>query len=203
MHVRIVLFAAGALYAAPITAQTTRMSRSDAVQAAIERGARVGVARADTAVAHAGLISARTRQNPGLSASYTKSVPNYHVGVDIPIDFPWLRQMMEQNKKFDVVVLDPPKFIPSREDFVEGRAKYFDLNKLGLSVLKPGGLMVTCSCSGLVSKEEFFAIVRGAARSANKRVQVVEQTGPGLDHPVMTDYPESGYLKCMFCRVLE
>jgi 23S rRNA (cytosine1962-C5)-methyltransferase len=117
--------------------------------------------------------------------------------------FPWLRQMIEQGKRFDVVILDPPKFIPAREDFIEGRAKYFDLNKLGLSVLAPGGLLVTCSCSGLVPKDEFFAIVRGAARSANRRVQVLEFTGPGLDHPVMTDYPESSYLKCMFCRVLE
>ena len=117
--------------------------------------------------------------------------------------FPWLRRMIEQGRKFDVVVLDPPKFIPSREDFVQGRAKYFDLNKLGLAVVKPGGMLVTCSCSGLVSRDEFFAVVRGAARSANRRTQVVETTGPGLDHPVMTDYPESGYLKCMWCRVLE
>jgi outer membrane protein, heavy metal efflux system len=100
MHVRFVLFAAGALYAAPITAQTTRLSRSDAVQAAIERGARLGVARADTAVANAGLISARARPNPGLTASYSKSVPNYHAGVDIPIDFPWLRQMRVRAAEF-------------------------------------------------------------------------------------------------------
>ena len=93
MHVRLVLFAAGALYAAPIIAQTGGLSRSDAIRAAIERGARLGVARADTAVANAGVISARARPNPVLAASYSKSVPNYHVGADIPIDFPWLRQM--------------------------------------------------------------------------------------------------------------
>lgn len=96
MHVRLVLFLAGAGYATPLIGQTGRLSRSDAVQAAIERGARLGVARADTAVANAGLISARARPNPGLSTSYSKSVPNYHVGVDIPIDFPWLRQMRVQ-----------------------------------------------------------------------------------------------------------
>jgi len=100
MHVRLVLFAAGAVYATPIIAQTGGLSRSDAVQAAIERGARLGVARADTAVANAGLISARARPNPGLSASYSKSVPNYHVGVDIPIDFPWLRQMRVRAAEF-------------------------------------------------------------------------------------------------------
>src|SRR6476620_3957102 len=100
MHVRLVLFAAGAVYATPIIAQTGGLSRTDAVQAAIERGARRGVARADTAVANAGLITARARPNPGLSASYSKSVPNYHVGVDIPIDFPWLRQMRVRAAEF-------------------------------------------------------------------------------------------------------
>jgi cobalt-zinc-cadmium efflux system outer membrane protein len=96
MHVRLVLLAAGAVYAAPVIAQTGGLSRSDAVQAAIERGARLGVARADTAVANAGLISARVRPNPALAVGYSKSVPNYHVAVDIPIDFPWLRQMRVQ-----------------------------------------------------------------------------------------------------------
>jgi len=100
MHVRIVLFTAGALYVAPITAQTTGLSRSGAVQTAVERGARLGVARADTAVASAALITARARPNPGLSASYSKSVPNYHVGADIPIDFPWLRQMRVRSAEF-------------------------------------------------------------------------------------------------------
>ncbi len=115
--------------------------------------------------------------------------------------FPYLRQMRENGKIFDVVVLDPPKLIPSQDDFAEGRAKYFDLNKHALGVIKPGGILVTCSCSGLVSQTEFFNILRGAARSANRRVQVLEATGPGLDHPVMTDCPESGYLKCLWCRV--
>ena len=65
------------------------MARSDA---ALDRGARLGVARADTAVASAALITARALPNPSLNASYSKSVPNYHVSVDIPIDFPMLRQ---------------------------------------------------------------------------------------------------------------
>src|SRR3954468_16222009 len=93
MHLRIALIAACAAYAAPITAQGTGLSRSDAVQTAIDRGARLGVARADTAVANAGLMLARARPNPGLSASYSKSVPNYHAAVAIPLDFRWLRQL--------------------------------------------------------------------------------------------------------------
>lgn len=116
--------------------------------------------------------------------------------------FPYLRQMRENGRHFNVVVLDPPKLIPTREAFAEGRAKYFDMNKHALAVVKPGGFFVTCSCSGLVSRDEFFGIVRGAARSANRRVQVLDLTGPGADHPVMTDCPESAYLKCLWCRVL-
>lgn len=115
--------------------------------------------------------------------------------------FPYLRQMIDNKKKFDVVVLDPPKLVPTRDDFEEGRQKYFDLNKLGMVTTKPGGTLVTCSCSGLISPDEFFSILRGAARSANRRVQILEERGPGADHPVMTDCPESGYLKCFFCRV--
>ena len=93
MLFRIALVAAGVTIASPVAAQATRLSRGDAVQAAIDHGVRLGVARADTAVAGAGLIAALARPNPNLSTSYSKSVPNYHVAVDLPIDFPWLRQM--------------------------------------------------------------------------------------------------------------
>ena len=93
MYVRVALIAACAAYAAPITAQTRGLSRSDAVQTAIERGARLVVALADTAVANASFIAASARPNPSLSTSYSKSVPNYHVAFDIPIDFPWQRQL--------------------------------------------------------------------------------------------------------------
>ncbi len=116
--------------------------------------------------------------------------------------FPYLRQLQVNNKTYDVVILDPPKLIPTREDFAEGRQKYFDLNKLGMSAVSPGGMIVTCSCSGLVSTDEFLSILRGAARSAGKRVQILQLTGPGVDHPVMTECLESAYLKCAWARVL-
>jgi 23S rRNA (cytosine1962-C5)-methyltransferase len=128
-------------------------------------------------------------------------VPRGHFETIHADTFVYLRQMKEKWRLFDTVVLDPPKFVPTRDSFAEGRAKYFDMNKLALGVVKPGGFFVTCSCSGLVSLEEFNNILRGAARSANRRVQVLKATGPGLDHPVMTDCPESGYLKCLWCRI--
>ena len=104
-------------------------------------------------------------------------------------------------KNADVVVLDPPKLIYNQQEFDEGRAKYFDMNKLALGAVRPGGMFVTCSCSGLLSMEEFFSVVKGAARGAKRRVQVLRATGPGPDHPVMTECPESSYLKCLWCKV--
>jgi 23S rRNA (cytosine1962-C5)-methyltransferase len=115
--------------------------------------------------------------------------------------FTYLRQMQQNGTQFDVVVLDPPKFIASREEFDEGRAKYFDLNKLTLGSVKSGGTFVTCSCSGLMSQDDFLQMVRGAARGSGRRVQMLEVTGPGCDHPVMTEHPESIYLKCVWARV--
>ena len=111
------------------------------------------------------------------------------------------RQMQAAKKTFDVVVLDPPKLIATLEGADEGRMKYFDLNRLALTAVKPGGMLVTCSCSGLLSPEEFFTVVRGAARGARRRVQTLRLTGAGADHPVMTDCPESAYLKCIWARV--
>ncbi len=115
--------------------------------------------------------------------------------------FAYLRQMKQNGRSYDVIVLDPPKLVPTRLDFAEGRQKYFDLNKLALALVRPGGLLLTCSCSGLVDAAEFISIIRGAARSAQRRVQILNQTGPGMDHPVATDYLEGSYLKCLWCRV--
>ncbi len=115
--------------------------------------------------------------------------------------FAYLRQMKQNSRSYDVLILDPPKLVPTRLDFAEGRQKYFDLNKLALALVRPGGLLLTCSCSGLVDIGEFTNVLRGAARSAQRRVQILNQTGPGMDHPVATDYLEGSYLKCLWCRV--
>ncbi len=115
--------------------------------------------------------------------------------------FVYLRQMQTAGRTFEVVVLDPPKFIHSLEEQDEGRNKYFDLNRLALTLVKPGGVLVTCSCSGLLSPVDFVTVLGAAGRGARRRVQVLRQTGPGADHPVMTDCPESGYLKCLWAKV--
>src|SRR4051794_11871126 len=93
MRFRIALIAACVVSTTPVAAQQRGISRGEAIQTAIARGARIGVALADTVLAQAGLITARARLNPSLTTSYSKSVPQYHFGVDIPVDFPALRQL--------------------------------------------------------------------------------------------------------------
>lgn len=155
--------------------------------------AKLGGARSVTAVDLDEYAVALIKRNAGLNNVRLEAV---HADA-----FNFLRQMAGNGRTFDVVVLDPPKLIPSREDFDEGRAKYFDMNKLGLPLVRPGGLLLTCSCSGLVDETEFFNILRGAGRSAGRRVQILASAGAGADHPVMAECPESRYLKCLLCRV--
>ena len=121
-----------------------------------------------------------------------------HVHADA---FSYVRQMHTNGRTFDVVVLDPPKFVPTREDVETGRRKYLDLNALAMSVIKPGGLLLSCSCSGLVSREDFARVVKSASDRAARPLQIVDQSGAAPDHPVMADCPESEYLKAIWARV--
>jgi 23S rRNA (cytosine1962-C5)-methyltransferase len=118
--------------------------------------------------------------------------------------FAYARQMQQNGQMWDAVVVDPPKFVLTREGpgHFEGRRKYEDLNQLALSLVKPGGLVVTCSCSGLVSLEEFEAHVIKAAHRLNRRLQFFDRTGPGPDHPVFSNCLDSRYLKVLWARVV-
>ena len=115
---------------------------------------------------------------------------------------PWARQMHKNGERWDVVVLDPPKLVFDREDTDGGRRKYEDLNILGISLVKPGGIFVTCSCSGMLSEEDFERVVIKAAHRQARKLQFLEQTGPALDHPVFSNCPESRYLKVLWTRVV-
>ncbi len=117
--------------------------------------------------------------------------------------FVYARQMVRNGKLFDVVLLDPPKFVLGRdEEKEEGLKKYNDLNMLGLQCVRKGGLFVTCSCSGLVSPSEFEKTVIKAAQRLGRRLQILEMSGPGWDHPFLSTYPEGRYLKVLWARVL-
>ncbi len=117
--------------------------------------------------------------------------------------FVYARQMIKNGKQFDVVLLDPPKFVLGRdEEKDEGLRKYNDLNMLGLQCVRSGGLFVTCSCSGLVTPAEFERVVIKAAQRLGRRLQILETSGPGWDHPFLSTYPEGRYLKVLWARVL-
>ncbi len=118
--------------------------------------------------------------------------------------FAYARQMFQNKESWDLVVLDPPKFIFTRDAAGnwEGRQKYEDLNQLSLGLVKPGGIFVTCSCSGLLSLEDFEQHVIKAAHRLNRRLQFFDRTGPGPDHPVYSNCLEGRYLKVLWARVL-
>lgn len=115
--------------------------------------------------------------------------------------FEVLRYYRDEGERFDLIILDPPKFAQSRGDIPQASRGYKDLNWLALRLLRPGGVLATFSCSGLVSAELFQKIVFGAAEDAERSVQIMAPLAQGADHPVLLSFPESAYLKGFLCRV--
>ncbi len=115
--------------------------------------------------------------------------------------FPWLRDSIAKGEKFDVVILDPSKLTRDRDEIETALRKYTDMNRLAMQVITDGGILLTCSCTGLVSEFDFFDSVRKAAWQAGKRAQVLKLTGAGPDHPFMAHAGEGRYLKAIFARI--
>jgi len=112
-----------------------------------------------------------------------------------------LRCYRDSGEGFDVVVLDPPKFAQTQAQ-VEGACRgYKDINWLAFRLIKPGGLLLTCSCSGAVDADLFQKVVFGALIDAKREAQIIARLGPGTDHPVSLTLPEGAYLKGLLCRV--
>jgi len=126
--------------------------------------------------------------------------------------FAFMRDMLRIKRQYDVVVLDPPKLIRSRAELEEGSKKHFDLNKLAIQLVKPGGLLLTCSCAGLLDELSFHSILRSAAKATGfddegspnppRTLQILQAGGAAPDHPVVAHCPETGYLKSVWARVL-
>jgi 23S rRNA (cytosine1962-C5)-methyltransferase len=109
--------------------------------------------------------------------------------------FETLRSLRDQNARFDLIVLDPPKLVTRKDRMQQGLRAYKDINLLACQLIKPGGVLFTYSCSGLVTRELFGKVLEGAARDAKRPVQFLEDMGQPPDHPRKPNFPESEYLK--------
>lgn len=109
--------------------------------------------------------------------------------------FSYLRKCRDSRREFDLIVLDPPKFIENKSHLAKGSRGYKDINLLALKLLAPGGMLATFSCSGLMTMDLFQKIVADAALDAHREVQIIHRFGQPADHPIKSSFPEGQYLK--------
>lgn len=115
--------------------------------------------------------------------------------------FQLLRKYRDSRRQFDVIVLDPPKFVNSRSQLDQASRGYKDINLLAFKLLKPGGFLFTFSCSGLMPVELFQKIVADSALDAGREARILRRLGQATDHPTMLSFPEGSYLKGLVCTV--
>jgi 23S rRNA (cytosine1962-C5)-methyltransferase len=115
--------------------------------------------------------------------------------------FETLRTLHKAGERFDMIVLDPPKFAPSAAHAERASRAYKDINLFAFRLLNPGGMLLTYSCSGGISPELFQKIVGDAALDAGVDARILRRLGPGADHPVSLAFPEGDYLKGLLCQV--
>lgn len=117
--------------------------------------------------------------------------------------FQLLRRYRDEGKTFDLIVMDPPKFVENKSQLAGACRGYKDINMLALQLLRPGGVLLTFSCSGLMPTDLFQKILADAAVDAGRDIQFIEQYRQAADHPVIASYPEGLYLKGFACRVMD
>jgi len=115
--------------------------------------------------------------------------------------FTWLEAKQKTADQYDLVILDPPAFAKSQREKSKALQGYYRVNTLGLELVRDGGILVTCSCSGTITLKEFEESLREASIEAGRTLQVLETFGHGPDHPINLLVPEGEYLKVLFCRV--
>ncbi|MCS7021436.1 MAG: class I SAM-dependent rRNA methyltransferase [Gemmataceae bacterium] len=115
--------------------------------------------------------------------------------------FTWLRDIAPSGQRYDVVVLDPARLTRDPEGITAALKKYCDMNRLAMQVTAPGGILLSCSCTGLVKEEAFLESLRRAAWQAGRTLQVFHISGAGPDHPFLLNVPEGRYLKAVYARV--
>jgi 23S rRNA (cytosine1962-C5)-methyltransferase len=126
--------------------------------------------------------------------------PNRHHFVIADV-FDYLEQAQSAGEQFDVVVLDPPAFAKTQSARTQALKAYRRLNMLGMQVLKPGGILLTCSCSGVIGMDDLLGALSQSAQRLHRTVQLLETYTHSVDHPINLAMPETAYLKAVFCRV--
>ena len=117
--------------------------------------------------------------------------------------FDLLKDYSTAGQQYDTIVLDPPAFAKTKRVLETAIRGYKELNLRALKMLRPGGILVTCSCSFHVGEGEFLEMLGSAAADAGRRVRILEKRGAAIDHPMLSGVPETAYLKCIICQVLE
>jgi 23S rRNA (cytosine1962-C5)-methyltransferase len=117
--------------------------------------------------------------------------------------FDALREMETSGERFDTIVLDPPAFAKNRASISAAARGYKEINLRAVKLLKPGGVLVSCTCSYHMSEELFLKLIAEAANDAHRRLQLLEKRTQASDHPILFGVPETYYLKCVIARVMD
>jgi 23S rRNA (cytosine1962-C5)-methyltransferase len=147
-------------------------------------------------------VTAVDSSRPGLEVADKNALLNQREVEWIEANaFDLLKDYSSAGRQYDVIVLDPPAFAKTRKNLETALRGYKELNLRALKMLRPGGIMVTCSCSYHVSPSEFLAVVTDAARDVHRNLRLLEQRGQAKDHPILPTVPETSYLKCLIFYV--
>lgn len=115
--------------------------------------------------------------------------------------FDLLRDYADAGRQYDTIVLDPPAFARSKKNLPAAMRGYKELNLRAMKMLRPGGILVTCSCSFAVSEDEFMTMLGEAAQDAHRSARIIEKRTQAKDHPILLGVPETFYLKCIICAI--
>jgi len=153
-----------------------------------------GGARSVLAIDSSAKATALARANADLNGAANLTVETADA-------FEKLAALVAAGERFGMVVLDPPKFARSRASLDDALRAYHRVNRLAVDLLEPGGILVTCSCSGSVAREDFLQMLAGVSQRSGRPLQLLEVRGAALDHLVSASCLEGEYLKCVIARV--
>ena len=134
-------------------------------------------------------------------AEKNASLNNVKINFKHANTFDFLREEIEAGRKYDVIILDPPKLGRNKEELGKAKKSYNDLNRMAMQCINDNGILLTCSCTGTLTEQDFLAILTRAANEADVILQFFKVAGPGDDHPTLHTYPEGRYLKAVYAKI--